>query len=471
MRLKLTSISCALIALMFAVSGIAQTSQLPTEVSAGTGQGTIVVLTSNAPVYLLPDINRQPLLVAKSGSSVRLLNTDGEWANIQFLDGQLGRRVGYVQAKTVAGATPSTAAAAPPPSPRTVAPTKPSATVSNAPTPPSPPTAAPTATGSIAATSPVSPPALATSVTPDALPASAYKQVKASSATLNITKGSSVVVAIPTAVLERDGVRLAGGVIYAATIRRTSDGVAVGDNELWQTAGFPSMLEGHVEKVTRRNDYTELEIRGGRMASYGAIKLRFTPAGTDIMPATQYVMIQGNARSSEATAYVQEAYRLLARRFFTGQLASIPEAKQLELVQFAHVTAMAQSLTTAEFKDNSYVGVNVGFYPAVLNEIRLSQGPRIGYVLNDRYLKVLKSFAVFVHDVPQVYGLKLSFMIEHKNFLNESSFGVDKVDIYAPATLIKQFAEAEITNEKFIDGCVVIANDNRVEVDLTAASQ
>lgn len=231
------------------------------------------------------------------------------------------------------------------------------------------------------------------------------------------------------------------------------------------------MLDGRVEKVTRKKEFTELEVRPVGIGGYGAIKLRFTPPGADIMPATQYVMAQGTSKSEGPRAYARQAYALLAQRFFTGELAAIPRDKQLDLVEFAHVTASAESLATASFKDNSYMGVNVGFYGAELNEIRLSQSPRIAYVLNERYLKVLKSFAALVRDVPQVFGLKLSFSIEHRNFLNRGSYGIDSVEIYAPSVLIKQFAEAEITNQKFIDGCVVIADGNRVEVDLTASSQ
>jgi hypothetical protein len=39
--------------------------------------------------------------------------------------------------------------------------------------------------------------------------------------------------------------------------------------------------------------------------------------------------------------------------------------------------------------------------------------------------------------------------------------------VYAPATLIQKFTDADITNQEFIDGCTVIVGGNRVKVDLS----
>jgi hypothetical protein len=59
------------------------------------------VLVSDAPIYLLPDVYRQPLLVAGSGGTADVLAREGVWYRISFEDSRRQLRVGYIQAKYV----------------------------------------------------------------------------------------------------------------------------------------------------------------------------------------------------------------------------------------------------------------------------------------------------------------------------------------------------------------------------------
>lgn len=56
-----------------------------------------VTMRVAAPVFLTPTDNQQPLRVAKEGSIIRLLGTEGEWYHVEFEDPQYGRRIGYVK--------------------------------------------------------------------------------------------------------------------------------------------------------------------------------------------------------------------------------------------------------------------------------------------------------------------------------------------------------------------------------------
>jgi hypothetical protein len=71
------------------------------------------VITATAPVLLTPDEHRQPLVVAKEGSVVRRLATQGSWYQVEFDDPVYGRRTGYVQAAFVKIGRPPTDASAP----------------------------------------------------------------------------------------------------------------------------------------------------------------------------------------------------------------------------------------------------------------------------------------------------------------------------------------------------------------------
>lgn len=61
----------------------------------------VVVSANDAPVFLLPDSQRTPLRLAKTGSVVNVIGEEGEWYQIEFQDPQFGRRVGYIERRHV----------------------------------------------------------------------------------------------------------------------------------------------------------------------------------------------------------------------------------------------------------------------------------------------------------------------------------------------------------------------------------
>jgi hypothetical protein len=192
--------------------------------------------------------------------------------------------------------------------------------------------------------------------------------------------------------------------------------------------------------------------------------------GTILTSAIKLALLPGINTSPDAEAYRIGTYKKLAAKFLTGPLATLPNDKQLSLVRFAHITANGTTLGSDEFKGNLYLAVDVGSYDSVFNEIRMNQAARLAHVLNDRLLKVLKAFGAVINDADTLHGLRLTFEIPHKNFLHESdSPSYDHVELYAPSSLIKQFDEADITSQKVID-CIVMADGNRVEINLTATT-
>ena len=67
------------------------------------GQATqrTATTTTNAPVYANPNADQSPLRVAREGSTLALLEVNGDWCHIEFQDPELGRRSGYVRTKDV----------------------------------------------------------------------------------------------------------------------------------------------------------------------------------------------------------------------------------------------------------------------------------------------------------------------------------------------------------------------------------
>jgi hypothetical protein len=88
-------------------------------------QGTAVV-REPAPIYLLPDSSRVPLRTASAGTTLRILEAQTDWLQVEFNDPQFGPRIGWVRRALVTVNTPETTPMdlSVPPSP----PTRPAAT-------------------------------------------------------------------------------------------------------------------------------------------------------------------------------------------------------------------------------------------------------------------------------------------------------------------------------------------------------
>ncbi len=118
-----------------------------------------------------------------------------------------------------------------------------------------------------------------------------------------------------------------------------------------------------------------------------------------------------------------------------------------------------------------YLVVDLARDEVVYNDAKLSAGQRLATALNDRLLTLLKSFARHVERVPEVEGLKLELTIYHRNFVTDvrtpGPTEEDRLELYAPADLIRKFAAQDITSQELVDGCIVIVNGNRVKVDLS----
>ena len=89
------------------------------------GQQQTGVIVQDAPLVLLPEKGRNPLLIIEKGVTVKVIRREGDWFNITVQGSQWGDRTGYVEAKYLqfrASAPPQPTAsvrvAEPPASPR-----------------------------------------------------------------------------------------------------------------------------------------------------------------------------------------------------------------------------------------------------------------------------------------------------------------------------------------------------------------
>ena len=118
--------------------------------------------------------------------------------------------------------------------------------------------------------------------------------------------------------------------------------------------------------------------------------------------------------------------------------------------------------------------LDLGSGSTVYNTIQMDESARVARTVNDRVLKVLKASLAPLADLGEsaVSGVRVDTKILSRNFVDRGAEpSIDAVQIYAPRELVRKFADADITSQQLIDGCVVLVNDNRVQVLLGAGAR
>jgi hypothetical protein len=290
-----------------------------------------------------------------------------------------------------------------------------------------------------------------------------------------LDKKSTVTVVIPASVLKPDGLKSGWNVvhpIYAVEIVRAPSGQPIPkDKPDWRTSGFPMLRMVNFEKMEQKDGVTVVEYRSpetrGRGIVAGVVVKFKMAAGQNPEEMVRSFIIGGEPGSPQVQAYLAECYQLIASRVFAGTLASVADRDRLALVGLAHVTAKGVGLSAESYKDNTYFAVDLADDGNVYNDLKLNEGQRVSQITNERLLSVIKAFAAPLRTSASIYGVKLHALVVHEDFLRKGDTrSTDDISLYAPAELIRKFADADITSQEFIDGCVVIVNGNRVKVVL-----
>jgi hypothetical protein len=264
-----------------------------------------------------------------------------------------------------------------------------------------------------------------------------------------LNKKFAVTVMLPASVLTREGTKagLTRAPIYGVEIVQFPDGHPIPkDKPDWRTSGFPMLVEMKLEKLETKDGLTGVEYRSlPRRDPLNGLVIKFRMArGLNAEEMLRPFLIGFAPVSNEVQTHLSETYRLIASRVFTGPLASVAGPEQLALVKLAHVTAKGIGLTAESYKDNTYLAVDLEDDGNVYNTLKLNEGQRLSKVINERLLSLVKAFAVPLKTSSLIYGVKLHTVIRHEDFLNKSGTDADKddVSIYAPAELIRKFADA-----------------------------
>jgi len=252
--------------------------------------------------------------------------------------------------------------------------------------------------------------------------------------------------------------------VHVVNVSQSDGAIALEGRTDWRTEGFPSLWALAFSKISRSSESTEVELK----RDDGVVKLQFGPSVGDVDAAFRALVVHGPPSGPEATAYLDETYRLMATRFFTGPLAGLPVDPQLALVREAHATRSRVTFRHATYRDRRYLVIDLDRLESVLYGLQPNQLARVANAINDQLLADIKRFWRPVAAWSGIDGLEIAAVLPNRmsTAADAPAAGEDSIQWWAPGDLITRFAADAITSQALVDGSVIIVNGNRVQVEL-----
>ena len=228
------------------------------------------------------------------------------------------------------------------------------------------------------------------------------------------------------------------------------------------TGEFPTLIELRFEKVQTKRNHVVAELRNQGIV----IKLRFYTDRASVQAEFDRAVSAGGKQRADTQSRLAKIYTQMAPGVFHGPLSLVPPDLQLGLLEYARQSLGGAELGHVRFRRGDYLVVDLGRDPNVYNTLQLNQSQRVARILNERLLTSLKDASAAL-DGTGLAGIRLDLVIPHRSFLNDPPADEDTLMLYALTADAQAFADFEITNQQFIDACVIIVNENRIEVRLT----
>jgi hypothetical protein len=283
-----------------------------------------------------------------------------------------------------------------------------------------------------------------------------------------LNKGQELVVKIPGRLFNYESRSFSTGAsIFTASVSAAGGAITVEGASDWQKRGWPLMITLYYEKSSKKNEYTEVELRSSR--SY--FKLRFSPDTPDVNAVLQQLIYLGSVEMFESSAEFKALVDRLLPVTFRGTLAQIPRDKQLQLIK--DLGYNDEGLGIEEFNGKQYIAFSTTDRTIEFNSRKLKQEARIATFLKGRLLPALDKIAPFITDARGIYGIKIRAQVFYKDFRSERNRRphVEVLEVFAPYDLVEKFYNQEITDQKLVMGIFITVDGKRTEVDLARAAQ
>jgi hypothetical protein len=278
-----------------------------------------------------------------------------------------------------------------------------------------------------------------------------------------------VTLMIPRALLKEDDDRASRTVpeLGADIVGAGAAGASVSGVTEWMQAGLPSLLEASIGKITRKKDYTALELL--TTAPQGAVKivtLRFADSVADPEATLGQLLVEGGPDTPSALRYREEAYTAVADAVFTGDLSNLAPERKLSILATLQRAAGAPDVHLHDGR--VYASFDLGADGRVFDDRSADQASIIAYVLNTTVLAQARKMVVSLADVPELHGMRVRYRIPHQATPRSSAKDY-QLELIADMRLVRALAGGDVTNPAFVDGSTLLVDGNKVRIDLEAA--
>jgi hypothetical protein len=286
------------------------------------------------------------------------------------------------------------------------------------------------------------------------------------SAGTDVREGETVTLKLPTVFLSegRSGL-LETKPTYVVDLVEEGGRISPRGAPQWRSAGFPDLGRFEVSRVRSSEHYTEVELKGETRV----VKLRFLPGVRDVGAAFAQVTATGGADGSEARAYLESVFPLLAKVLLEGDVTHLPDTVQVDLVRAIHESGGQARLGTETYRDGSYLVVRMGRITPRTRLFLSNPVARAAIVMNDQLLAVAKRFWKPLGKGAGFGGLKIDADLPRAGTAEPDKEDIDRVEWYAPWPELSRFAVDEITSAALVEKSVVLLDHNRVALPLDVA--
>ncbi len=284
---------------------------------------------------------------------------------------------------------------------------------------------------------------------------------------ITLSKMQPLVIKIPRKLLKYENSSIRSGLpIFTANVSVVGETIMVEGESDWRLRGWPPMLTLFYEKSSKEKEYTEIEFR----SSSAYAKLRFAADTPNVDAVLRQLVFLGSAESFESSAEFKALTEKLLPIRFSGVLAEIPRDKQLQLLK--DLGYKDDEMGVAEFKGKQYIAFSATSPTAEFNS-QVNRAARVATVLKAIVLPAIDKVAPVITDANGIYGIKIRARIFYRDFHSRRNqrLHVEVLEIFAPYDLVEKFFNLDITNQKLVDGSIVLVNGDKIEVDLSKAAQ
>ena len=274
--------------------------------------------------------------------------------------------------------------------------------------------------------------------------------------------GHAYTVLIPRPLIRMQTSSFSGLTVGTIVLETNVSGTTVGGQRDWRSKGLPFAQKMNVVVSKKKR----IELRKGTLSL--VIRLRGKWNSAEIDNAWNEVLVEGYPASSEAQRRL--------RHQISGYLASFSESADeekskanVDLLLWFTTNSQAQSATEFSHKDSRVLAVTIPEGNQYYNSLQLNKRARVASVLSKRLLPLARLSANAMSDGRELF--MLATRIPYKNFLRELDlFQYDQVALIVEPSLARKFADAEITDQAFLNGSILLVDSSRTEISLLAAN-